>query len=66
MGDANGGKLAGRAIFALLAISVIAIIGGVVVALTGPSSGVGAVFAIATGAVGGIIAIVLRTFDKSG
>ena len=64
MGDANGGKLAGRAIVALLIISVMSIVAGVIVATY--NGNVGAAFAICTGAVGGIVAIVLRTFDKSG
>lgn len=62
----NGGRLANRAILALAAISVIAIIGGVLVAVVGPPSSVGAVFAIVTGAVGGIVAIVLRQTKEGG
>ncbi len=58
MNDANGGKLANRAILALLVISVMAIVAGVVVAAY--NGNVGAAFAICTGAVGGIVAIVLR------
>lgn len=66
MTEGNGNKIANRAILALSAISVIAIVGGVIVAVTGPSTNVGAVFAIVTGAVGGIVAIVLRTKGEGG
>ena len=45
-------------------ISVLAIVAGVVVGAF--HGNVGAVFAIVTGAVGGIVAIVLRTSDKNG
>jgi membrane associated rhomboid family serine protease len=54
----EGDKLAGRAILALAAISALTIIAGVIVATY--NGNVGAVFAIASGAVGGIVAIVLR------
>lgn len=63
MTDGNGNKTANRAILALALISVLAIVAGVVVAFY--HGNVGAVFAIAVGAAGGIVSIVLRIFDKN-
>ncbi len=54
----NGGRLAARAILALLIISVLSIIAGVVVATY--NGNVGAAFAIAVGSAGGIVSIILR------
>ncbi len=60
----NGNKTANHAILALAIISVLVIIAGVVVgAFHGDVAGL---FAIATGAVGGIVAIVLKTFEQTG
>jgi uncharacterized protein YcfJ len=61
--DGNGNKLANRAIWALAAISIVALIGGIVVATLNGT--VGAIVAIATGAVGGIVAIALKVQDTS-
>jgi hypothetical protein len=59
--EGNGNKLAGRAILALAAVSMTALIGGIIVAAL--NGAVGAIVAIATGAVGGIVAIVLKVQD---
>jgi hypothetical protein len=56
----NGNKLANRAIMALAAISLIALIGGIIVVVVGAPANVGPILAIVTGAIGGIVAIVLR------
>jgi hypothetical protein len=51
-------KLAGFAVLALLAISIVTIIGGMIVALNGQE--IEGVVAVVTGAVAGIVAIVVR------
>lgn len=62
MTEGNGNKLANRAILALLAVSLVALVGGIVVAFY--HGAVGAIVAIATGAVGGIVAIALKMMDR--
>ncbi len=61
MSEENGDKLARIAIYALAAISIICILGGIAVAWFGQP--VGSIIAIATGAVGGIVAIMLKMQD---
>lgn len=59
----NGTKTANRAILALTAISMLALVGGLMAVLIHEEAG--AVLAVVTGAVGGIVAIVLR-LDQNG
>ncbi len=54
----NGNKTANRAILALTAISILALIGGLFAVLVHEEAG--AVLAVVTGAIGGIVAIVLK------
>lgn len=58
-------KLAGGAIIALTLISVIGIISGVIIAYLG-SQDIGAVVAVVSAAIGGIVAIVLREDKANG
>lgn len=57
------GNTAKWAVISLTAVAFMGIIGGVAVSYFGGES-VGAVVAIATGAVGGIVAIVLKMMDS--
>jgi len=61
--NGNGNQLASRAIMALAIISLVAIIGGIVAGFFHGATG--AIVAIATGAVGGIVAIVLKMQDTN-
>ncbi len=63
MSSGNGGKLVNRPVVLLAVISIAALIGGVVVAYIGGNA-VGAVIAIATGAGGGIVAIVIKVIER--
>jgi ABC-type enterochelin transport system permease subunit len=56
--SADSHKTANRAILALTLISVLALVGGLFAVLIHEEAG--AVLAVVTGAVGGIVAIVLR------
>lgn len=64
MTEGNGNKLANRAILSLTAISIIGILGGILVAYLGQP--IGAVIAIVTGAVGGIVAIAVKFYQTGG
>lgn len=57
----NGHRVTDHAIIALTFISLAGIVGGVVVAWLGQP--VGAIIAVVTGAVGGIVAIMLKVMD---
>ena len=58
------GRLASRAVLALTVIAVLGIVGGILIGAYGQP--VGAVIAVVTGAVGGIVAIVLRDDHNQG
>lgn len=62
----NGNRLANRAIWALATISFIALIGGIIILAVGIQANVGPILAIVTGAIGGIVAIVLRSSTNGG
>lgn len=63
MANRDRERLATGAVLALTLISLVGIVAGVVIAYLG-SEDIGAVIAIVSAAIGGIVAIVLR--DKSG
>jgi membrane associated rhomboid family serine protease len=60
----NGNKTANRAILALTAISVLGIMAGIVAIAYQAEAG--AILAVVSGAVGGIVAIVLRQKQNGG